>query len=466
MIKRKNQIGIVFSLIIIQLLIVIFFIASDGNPHRPDSERYLVLAKELCADGRFFGPNARFRTGELTVTEPKESFSGKENLNSMAPEVFRTPGYPAFLCGLEKLGFDSDYSVVLVQYLLFLLTVFVIWKLSNKLYGEKLSFRLTVLMLLTPGGLVYSLTLYSEILFLLLFCLALLCSFMYAKNASSIVLLISAVAFAMSFYIKPSVLYLPFIIASLFIVLGRKTGSNSFTRLTLFLSIFLLGISPWLLRNYHHYQAPYISGQMSNMLAIYHLPSVRNETSGIGESDARHQIRKEVDKIILETEVSSKHYLDNVQIFNLQQDYALNELRQYPWVYLKLWVNGMYKTIKGDYSNRLYILLTGERIQWDSSSASNSPPDFGGVLAKAVVKLEHVFWITIVVMAATSITAGIWRLDPICFLSGIFIAYFIFIPGSMGYSRFRFPVEWLLLIHALQAWDVLTSYINHRRNHV
>lgn len=459
--KRKWQ--LVFFLFFMHLLLLAVFVSSGGNPVRPDSERYFVLSESLCNGVGFYGPNVRYRTGALRVTEPKDGFEGRENLEESVPEVFRTPGYPAFLCLLDKAGLSSQHAKVVLQSILFLVTTLFVYSLVKRLDDPKIALSLIVLMLMTPGGLVYSLTLYSEVLFLMLFSAALLLCFYYLRKYSVFALILSAVLFALAFYVKPSVLYLPVLIAPVIVLFVRGRGWQPLMHALLFISLFAAGIAPWLYRNQMHYQAPYISGQMSNMLAIYHLPDVWNDTEGTPTQEARLRARQAVDNAVLEEESQRMAYLNSVEIFNLQQKYALDELKEYPEEYARLWVFGMLKTIKGDYSGRLYHLLSGEPIFWGESNG-NTQNQALQLFFKFIVKIESVFWLAVCALAALALLRGCFQADSLVLISGLIIAYYVFIPGSMGYSRFRFPVEWLILWQSLHGLQWLIELFHGRRN--
>ena len=475
MLREKNKVQLILLFVFIQLLLVGFFLTSEGNPFRPDSERYFQLSKSICENTNFHGPNIRYRTGELRVTGSKESYDGAKNLQEQVPEVFRTPGYPVFLCALDSIGLSSPYTKIVVQYGLFLLSLFFIHRLLTKIDNPKTASLLVLLMLATPGGLIYSLTLYSEILFLLFFSAALLNCFFYIKRQALSSLILSSVLFAIAFYIKPSVLYLPLLIMLVFFVFYRQLGKQVILHGAFFVSLFIMGIAPWLVRNQIHYQSPYISGQMSNMLAVYHLPDVWEQTRDIPVTDARLEARKAVDQKILEEEYRQKKYLNSVEIFKLQQQYAQDQLKEHPVEYAKLWMYGIIKTLKGDYTSRLYVLFTDEDIPWgntghasDSSTVNGSNTKFIiQQIAKSSVKGEELLWLAICAFSAVALLVGIWKADPVCLISAIIIAYFVFIPGSMGYSRFRFPIEWLLLWHAIGGFKLLATMIKRRNsNHV
>ena len=125
------------------------------------------------------------RTGELRVTGPKDSFSGQEHLRragTRSVSVHRV--ILLFLCALDSVAglstplHDSRGSIRPF----FTVSLFVIYRFIRQVENPETASLLVLLMLATPGGLIYSLTLYSEILFLLVFSAALLSCFYYMRH--------------------------------------------------------------------------------------------------------------------------------------------------------------------------------------------------------------------------------------------------------------------------------------------
>ncbi|HBR96652.1 MAG TPA: hypothetical protein DD979_04650 [Gammaproteobacteria bacterium] len=451
--------NLIFIIFFIHLVVISYFVLSGGDPKRADTARYLTLAETLCAEQHYLGPNVRNRSDILRITEPQENFLKHENATEQVPEVFRTPGYPVFLCGLNKIGIESHYGIVAIQYAMYLFTVFLIWHNIKKLFAPKVANFLAISLLVIPGGLIYALTLYSEVLFLLLFAPAMLLTMRFTREHNTWLLAVAGALFALSFYVKPSVLYLPFLFAGVLVVFSRQPRRHTAMQAGLLVLVFCVGVAPWLLRNHHAYGTPYVSGQMSNMLAIYHLPTLRHELEGTAKADSRRTIREAVDDAVHAREQETQQYMSAVEIYTLQQRYAISGFMEYPMVYAKLWLHGTYKSIKGDYLHRFYLMMGGRPLQWGQVAGDASAGQF---LIRAGIKAEQLFWTLIAGVAALAIVGGLWRRDPVYWISGLCIAFFLVIPGTMGYSRFRFPVDWLILTFAISLLDVWVGKARRR----
>ena len=90
----------VLALLGLRLLLVVLLWAVGGEPLQPDSPLYLQLAAALADKGWF-----------------------SVDTQVYVPEVFRTPGYPAYLAAFLVQGVPGTFWPLLGQELLYLATV-------------------------------------------------------------------------------------------------------------------------------------------------------------------------------------------------------------------------------------------------------------------------------------------------------------------------------------------------------
>ncbi len=466
-------------ILVLHAMIVSWFILSGGNPQRPDSERYFLLADKICHNAPYESPAERYRTGYFSSNDAvDESYSGKQNLKPNAPEIFRTPGYPAFLCALDKVGLDTGYEIVTAQLCLLYLCIFCFYFMAKRLYGAQIANPASMALLVSPGGLVYSITLYSEVLFLFFLLVAVLAFLIYLKESPKRFLILSGLFFAAAFYVRAGVVYIPFLLSILTLVFLRQRFRVKAAHMLLFIALFVVSISPWIIRNYSHYGKFYISAQLSNTLAIWHLPDVWRGTRGESPRASRVIVRAEIDKIIEQHERTNQAYVDNVEFFNIQQQYALdNLLKDFP-AYVKEWGVGMWRTVRGGYLPRLYYLFSGSPLFPSSQTATSDDHESfvsrlfttiaqqpSETLMKVFILIEKIIWIGAIALALVPVIMGVIRFDVSAWVILAVVSYFIFIPGTMGYSRFRFAVDWLIILQAIIGANLLYSrYVSAYQN--
>lgn len=425
----------------IYLGVVAYFIWQDMDASRPDTPRYVELAESICDKSRFYGGNPRGED-ELRLAE-KQALAERSNLNPMQPEVFRTPGYPVFLCLQDKLGISSQSGKVLVN--------LAIWFTGIALIGfffstDRLGLNgvgISTISLASLGGLVYILTLYSEVLFVFLLIPAYGFIYRYLQTPQARWLVSSALFFSAAFYVRASALYLPLLVSVVLwlALLGRPASRQQKWAPAWFLLIFALALMPWLGRNYQHYGVPYVSAQMSNMLAYWHVPVLENRLGGPPEEFNRQKMHDRVAAAVSAEEARQGRYLNTVEYYQVQQTLAVDELLSTPVEYARYWFQGFWYTLSHGHASQLYVQLGGSASLPDRAS-------FAGVAMRVVLKLERAFWLVVAGLALMGAIRALKHREWFVVLAVLTTLYFMWIPGLMGYPRFRFPAEWLWLLAA------------------
>ena len=429
---------IVFSFI--YLATVSYFVWEDLDPTRPDTARYQKLAKSICDKSRFYANNPRGEQERLLAEQ--QNLSGRAALAPLQAEVFRTPGYPLFLCLQDKVGITEPGGKVLVNLFFWFaaMGLLVYFFVPQRAHDEGAWLGISIYA--SIGGLVYILTLYSEVLFVFFLIPAYGFAYRYLSAPRMRWLVFSALAFAAAFYVRASALYLPLLLVLVFGVVLWRRHQLAIRRLDLlaFLLIFAVALSPWLLRNQHHYGTPYVSAQMSNMLAYWHVPVLENRLLGTAEEASRLHMHERVAEAVAAAEAERGHYLNTVEYFQVQQDLAVRELLSTPWEYAGYWLKGFWYTLSHGHFTQLYAQFSGQA--W--------PPrdTVSGVLVRIIVKAERLFWLSVAALALLGGLRALRQNEGFILLAVLTALYFMWIPGLMGYPRFRFPAEWLWLLAA------------------
>jgi len=116
----------------------------------PDSALYVDLAENML-------------TGRGFVRTPSSPYDLLEN--PWSKEVFRTPGYPLFLAGLFMLFGKVFSAVIVLQILIDIATLFLIYRLTEKLLSQHEALIAGALFALSPTHIVQANMIMSDILF-------------------------------------------------------------------------------------------------------------------------------------------------------------------------------------------------------------------------------------------------------------------------------------------------------------
>lgn len=236
--KYRIEIFLFISAFLVQIgvfaLVVKF--GSAGFLWSSDTESYFTLAKNLISEGGFF-------------IRPE-----------WGPSAFRTPLYPIFVAGLywiiPRLGF-----VILIQNILGAVSVVMVYRFAKYIFGRKVAMLSSILFLVESQRLHVTNQLMSETLFMIFFIPALLLFLKYLEEKKMSFALYGGILMGLSTLTKPITQFLPFVMI-LFILVdlpplrGRpflKTIKKNLAAASILLGIFLVTISPWVIRNKIHF---------------------------------------------------------------------------------------------------------------------------------------------------------------------------------------------------------------------
>jgi 4-amino-4-deoxy-L-arabinose transferase-like glycosyltransferase len=439
-------ITIVVVFLLLRVALVTYFILIEGQYLVPDSLIYIDLAKNLVEHHVF-------------------SSSLQAPFN---PNFFRTPGYPFFLALCEYLGFGKPYWVIFWQELIYCFSLWLFYRFSPPLFGKKIT-QLTVLFLLIePGGLTFPMLYYSEVIFLPFFILGLLFIGYYLNKDNWHYLVLSGLFMGIGIIIRPALQYFPIIIA-LSIISFNFRNRQHWLHSGLLLLIVALTLSPWLAHNYLHSGKIFLSGQQNNMFANYHVPRVWAVTKNISFSEGQKIIKRKVNASIDQKEKQQGHPLTEVEIFGVQKEVALIELKKHPYVYSKQWVVGALRAMVGLH---LPTLKSSLKIKKDAPYLNDIKEHTFVFKIWEFIKQQpiHIIFLLIIrgmlaffaLLGAIAIIQSKNRFMWILMLANF---YFICIAGPMADSRFRFPVEsfWFIQSYYGFIW-IIHTWLNKSKS--
>ncbi len=243
---RRYILIIIILAVVIKLSLFLFAaIHAPQGKFLPDSPRYLELSTMLASKGVFAIQN---EGGGLLY------------------EIFRTPGYPLFLTMFNGLMRIPLNGIIFLQIIMTLLAAFIVYKTALEIDG-RIALLSMAIILFDPPITIFSLTILTESLFLVLISFFMLNFTLYLKHKRVGFLMMSALILAVATYVRPVSYYLGF--AAFFFILYANKG-KAFGRHLQHAVIFLLLvysiIGLWQVRNYVRcHNAAFCSAERSNL---------------------------------------------------------------------------------------------------------------------------------------------------------------------------------------------------------
>lgn len=170
----------------------------------------------------------------------------------------RAPGYPTFLAIVYTIfGKNNFASVLIVQSIVSSSLILIIFKISNYFFSTGASLLSASIVSIYPIFIYYSAIILSEILFLNLLYLAVLTVLVGGIRENTYYISAGGIFFGLATLFRPVSLLIPILFLIYYLVTVPKTRRMVFT-MGVFLSLFVLTIIPWIIRNNIYYEKQFI----------------------------------------------------------------------------------------------------------------------------------------------------------------------------------------------------------------
>ena len=442
---------LIAGLLIFRTLLFAYFVLRHGAYIVNDTGPYVDLAQNLLQFGEF----------------------SRSEAPPFVPEIFRTPGYPVFLAVINLIGIHDPYAILLCQELIYLLSVLIFFTYGREVFGQNMTAAATVFMLVDPSGLYYPKQFLSEVLFMPFVLGGVLAIGHYSVRNNWRYLLLAGGLFGIGAMVRPALTYFPLLAAGV-LLLFHWCSRRVCWHTGLFLLCFSLMLTPWLARNYYHFGKLFMSGQASNLFANYQIADLWQTARGIPYYQGQKLIARQLADSVNRQSQKLQRPLDVVEIYHLQLNFALHEILKYPGAYLLQTGFGVLKTMIGTNLTEMYtaLRLPGKRANfYDQQDAGFFAKVNGFLRAQSGFELSMILFRILLAGFALLGVLPILR-SKNCVLWMILLSniYFISIPGSVGVSRFRFPVEvfWFMqaYIGLLWIWGIFIQWRQPGKNSV
>ncbi|MDI6840900.1 MAG: glycosyltransferase family 39 protein [bacterium] len=277
-------------------------------------------------------------------------------------------------------------------------------------------------------------------------------------------ILYSAILLGLATLTRPIALFLPLCLVIFILFYWRKQCKKAIISSLLLLIVYLLTISPWIIRNHRVFGFPHVTSNLGYTLFVHYVPYIEAASS-----------KKEL-------KISTKGYTEGVRqsirdkgvLFTQQsevwQQIGVRTIMKHPLAYTRLYLLGTATTILSGGSNVFYSLL-GTPMDYRESLAYFVAKDGIWRGLKTILERKgsgNLLFLSLntfllLFMYCTAIY-GVYRVSrekryAIKVLYFLIIAYFV-LPGPVGGMRFRVPIiPYITLLSGLGLYSISKQHI-------
>jgi 4-amino-4-deoxy-L-arabinose transferase-like glycosyltransferase len=397
---------------------------SDSAALSPDSPSYIAPALSLATEGSF--------------------------KTAQQPEIFRTPGYPAFLVASGFTG-PLGYGIAqILQVLLDVLLIYLTFALGVRLVSPAAGLWAAGFQACSLVAMLSSVKILSDGLFAFLMTAAILLLVRYLEEGKLRLVMMAAGVTAAATYVRPvGFIFVPIVVLVLLFQRGR------IVRVAAFVLVFAGLVAPWFVRNYLTVGYAGFSSVSDHNLLFYEAAGVWAKSHGLSTEKAREKLdmiyrqRLEVEKI----EPGSP------QAMRMQRQMGGGILLAYPATFLRVHSATSLNSLLPAGTGLLEMLgvTSGSRgtlsVLHTAGLWAATKYYFGSNITAMLLMVPDVAFLVIQYLAISAY--GLWQLrlrglnwGPAGWLIVLTILAFVLVGGPAAVPRFRLPVEPLLNLAA------------------
>jgi len=270
--------------------------------------------------------------------------------------ILRTPLYPFFVAGIYAISGYRVYMVLLLQIMIGALSCLIIYKIGTLLFDKKVGLLAGCLLAVDFVSLLYANMLMTETMFTFLFLVSIYFVVRFLKRSSIKYLVWGGLLMGLATLCRPVSLYFPVFLVVFFIFSSFVKGTPPVSRITnglVFVLIFLLTLSPWLIRNYKMSGFPHISS-MGRTLLVENAVFLEQARSGRSFKEIQGEFSKELENL-----VKGKN-LSEIEEVRIAQQLGLEKIMKHPVLYARVHLAGTLPTLVEPGSSELWRLLGRE----------------------------------------------------------------------------------------------------------
>ncbi len=478
-------------IILLVALVVRLGLLANGWAHpdrllTPDSRDYLELGSNLSRDGNllFSRRLARFpRFIDSTIILPSHPY-----------ELFRTPGYPAFLraIGVAPTGPEAPplswdeitnnrWAVnqpipfpayrpgrLIVQVLLDVVLVYLVFLLGRALCSERVGLVAAAIQAITPVSVVASVRVLSGSLFALLLIGSILLLVWYLKKDRKLLVFPAGILLGLACLVRP--IGGPFAVIVFVVILAARWRRPQWV--ALFLVGVALCVGPWIGRNYACARYPGLSTVGAYNLFFFNAMALVDADPEVTLTPAQQALCQAGPESPAGRGVYVE--LNSPELARQWQKEGLAIIGKHPfryaWLHLRTTMNTFMPAAndmleisgvtKGGVGTLAVIrnegIVAGVRHYFNGRT-------WPMLLAAPLVLITLVKYVGVILGAVKCLR---WKMGAANWLVLITIAWFALVPGPVAQSRFRVPIAPLLSIVAAAGFVWVMQAHRARRSRI
>ncbi len=440
-------------------------IKSEERAFTSDSRDYWELARELFGEGKA----GYAHTPWFWRLDP--DFQA-----TFSPEIFRTPGYPAFLTiGVPEMPtrLNGWRLALAVQVFLDIHLVLLTYGLGRELVGHGVGLLAGLLQAISPLAVAASCRILSDSLFAFMLTAALLLIVRHLRTGSWRTLLPAAGLMGAACYVRPVGL----VMSGLF-VLVLLLGPKRLRRAGALASVIALCVAPWVVRN--AVVADYVgfSSFATDSMYKYSAAEVLARKDGVSAAKVRERFRREEGWDSFDPDLVGQPGLSNAPCYRTpgglaryRRDRAKEILLADAWMSLDIHLKGCLAFWLPGATDVLEIAgyTTGGKgtlaVLHEKGLVAATRHYFGG--KTLAMWMGAAMAAVLLLRYAGVLLCGLWRLrlrmSPAAWLMVLLVVVSSLLPGPAAHPRFRVPVAPILSVAAAVGWLGLIERVRRRK---
>ncbi|MFA5074612.1 MAG: glycosyltransferase family 39 protein [Candidatus Babeliales bacterium] len=376
-------------------------------------------------------------------------------------------GYAFFLGFLYKIFGVNNSIITWMQVLIALLTGFLIFLITKKLFDKKVAIIAFIFFTFNLGFLVFSQFILTEILLSFLLVLFLYLFILFLNTKKIIFIILSSLSLGISIIVKPAAIYFIFLILIFLFIFLQNNFLYKIKILFLFSIFFYLPILSYMSFNKIYFDQFSLAPLGNENLYFYLFPKVLAEKN---KTDIKIETVK-LANMLTGSKLSGQSWLPIKKLF-------IKNLKENPIIFIKIWLQNVLKTFLGLFSSNLKILFD-PNIKTGEISFFNKTGNFFQKINLYIINNTNSFYIKLI-----AYFESIWTIIRyiFCFFALLFlfikkkwaillflliyIFYFSMITGHDGCARFRMMFEPVLIILTAYGLTMVLESIRRCKIHI
>jgi len=414
-----------------------------------------LLAAAWQAPGRLLEPDS------MDYLRLSDSLAGSAQFNQHdRPEVFRTPGYPAFLLLSIPFGPSWCRANALLQIAIDLALVYLTYLLGWMLVDQRTGLLAAAFQAVSAVAAVSSVRVLSDGLFAFLLTLAVLLAVHHLKTGRWWSLLWAAGVLGVSCYVRPVGLAFGAVLAVVLLFRPKR-----FRRVVVLAGILVVLIVPWIIRN--GLRADYwgFSSFVSESMYAFSAPQTIARAEGLSEQEGGQRLRH------IRMEISPRPETVGQEV-RAKRQAVLQVLQDHPLTYAQIHARGTLGFFLPGATDALQILglTSGQRgtlaVLRNRGLRAAAKHYFGnnGWAIVCAAPLVGILLIKYVGVLLGLVARGRFRFRAETWLLILLVVAAAVLPGPANHPRFRVPVAPFLGVAAAVGWARLVEWFRPRRS--